>query len=113
MKTYMIRRFTSGIRAILLPWCMVLWFGLSHEASAQRIPGQNFPDGLPPGVNLPSSPRPDSSGSASKETGPWLPSEPPPTSVTTNLDGTITTNSPEEIQLSFQGANVDMIVQWL
>ena len=71
----------------------------------------NLPEGMPPGMNMPSPPKSDSSG---KDTGgPWLPSEPPPTSITTNLDGTKTTNSPEDIQLSFQGANVDMIVQWL
>ncbi len=63
-------------------------------------------------MNISSPPKSDSSGNKDAG-GPWLPSEPPPTSITTNLDGTKTTNSPEEIQLSFQGANVDMIVQWL
>lgn len=64
---------------------------------------------LPPGVsvgtpppgsgNAPPTPRPDAAGN----NGPWIPSQP------LNSDGS--TN--DQIQLSFQGANIDMIVQWL
>jgi general secretion pathway protein D len=67
---------------------------------------------LPPGVsigapptgsdNSPSSPRPDAAGNS----GPWIPSQP---LTSTNQDGS--TN--DMIQLSFQGANIDMVVQWL
>src|SRR5260370_28255533 len=111
MKTQIIRRTKRGLTAALLGWCAALLCGLPHTAPAQRISMPNLPEGMPPGMNMPSPPKPDSSGKDAG--GPWLPSEPPPTSITTNLDGTKMTNSPEDIQLSFQGANVDMIVQWL
>ena len=64
-------------------------------------------------VNLP--PNPDNSSSkpdaAGKNTGPWVPSAPLKSSGSTNEAAG--TNAPEGIQLSFQGANIDMIVQWL
>src|SRR5207244_1586217 len=66
--------------------------------------------GMPPGDSSPGS----SSGSSGQSaTGPWLPSEPPIIAgiSSTNLDGSKT--NVDEIQLSFQGANVDMIIQWL
>ena len=78
----------------------------------ENFPGGMPPDGMPPG--MPGGNPPSGPNASGKDTGgPWLPSEPPPMSITTNLDGTKITNSPEEIQLSFQGANVDMVVQWL
>ncbi len=116
MKTQIIRRPKFGLAAALLCGCAALWFGLPQPALAQRISMPSFPDGMPPGMPAgmggPSSSKSDSSG---KDSGPWLPSEPmpTPTTITTNLDGTKTTNGPGEIQLSFQGASVDMIVQWL
>jgi type II secretion system protein D len=68
-----------------------------------------MPPGMPSGMDT--SSKPDSSGKDSG--GPWLPSEPPVSAVTsTNLDGS-KTNVTDEIQLSFQGANIDMIIQWL
>lgn len=55
-----------------------------------------------------SSPKPDST---SKNNGPWIPSAPLMSGAATNQpSGTDGTNT---IQLSFQGANIDMIVQWL
>lgn len=51
------------------------------------------------------SPGPDAS-SKSSGGGPWVPSEP-------LTDAGSSTNSPDAIQLSFQGANVDMVAQWL
>jgi type II secretion system protein D len=65
---------------------------------------------LPPGIVLPndgnSSPSP-AGGSAPKNSGggPWVPSEP--------LSTGASTNSADGIELSFQGANVDMVAQWL
>ncbi len=67
-------------------------------------PGVSF--GGPPSDSGNSSPSSDSSG---KDTGPWIPSAPLSTGSSTN-DATSDTNL---IQLSFQGANIDMVVQWL
>lgn len=70
-----------------------------------------MPPTMPPGVDSPppSSPRPDASGDKS---GTWIPSEPLAAS-TSGTNSNSSTNANEEIQLSFQGANIDMIVQWL
>jgi general secretion pathway protein D len=69
-----------------------------------------FPGGMPP-APPDSSAAPNSSGPAA--TGPWVPSE----ALGSGLNGTNHasggTNAPEGIQLSFQGANIDMVVQWL
>jgi type II secretion system protein D len=84
-------------------------FNLPTPASAQVVTRSI---GLPPGVsiggppaggdNSPSSPRPDAAGNS----GPYIPSQP---LTSSNQNGS--TN--DLIQLSFQGANIDMIVQWL
>lgn len=86
---------------------------LAQTAIAQRIIRNggpnipNFPEGGPP-PGMDASPSPSNSG---KDNGPWLPSEPPPiVGTSTNGSGT---NTNDDIQLSFQGANVDMVVQWL
>ncbi len=75
-----------------------------------QSPPRNF--SLPPGmsVGMPpsssdsssSSPKPDAAGNS----GPWIPSQP---LTSTNQPG----GTNDLIQLSFQGANIDMIVQWL
>jgi type II secretion system protein D len=67
--------------------------------------------GLPPGVMLPSGdssgPSPGGgSGPKNSDSGPWVPSEP-------LTAGGASTNSNADIELSFQGANVDMVAQWL
>ena len=62
---------------------------------------------MPPGSNNSPS-KPDS---ASKDTGPWIPSAPLTSGTSTNQASG--TNGTDGIQLSFQGANIDMIVQWL
>jgi len=62
----------------------------------------------PPGVNSDNSSSPADSGK--KDSGPWIPSAPLAGSSTNQPGGT---NSPDLIQLSFQGANIDMVVQWL
>ena len=110
-------------RAILLALCVVLFaiFAITVSAQSVRIingrPVFDSPGGTPSGSDSPpsssGSSKPDSGGKDSG--GPWLPSEvaPNPTSLTTtNADGS-KTNITDEIQLSFQGANIDMIVQWL
>ena len=76
------------------------WFGLAGPLMAQT--------GGPPrrGGGGSESPSGESSGGKGSGGGPWVPSEPLSAGVTsTNLNG--------EIQLSFQGANVDMVAQWL
>jgi general secretion pathway protein D len=74
---------------------------------------------MPPGVSAgaPSSSSDSSSSSsksdsAGKDSGPWIPSAPLTSGASTNLDKG-GTNAADGIQLSFQGANIDMIVQWL
>lgn len=69
---------------------------------------------LPPGV--PFNPPPANSDNSSsksdsgnKDTGPWIPSAPLSSGSSTNQTGSDT----NLIQLSFQGANIDMVVQWL
>jgi len=71
---------------------------------------------MPPGASFtpPSPPSSDNSSSKSesnsKDNGPWIPSAPLSSGTSTNQSGT---NSADQIQLSFQGANIDMIIQWL
>lgn len=81
-----------------------------------RVLAQNFPRGFnpPPGVSFnPPPPNSDNSSSKSdsgnKDTGPWIPSAPLSSGSSTNASGSDT----NLIQLSFQGANIDMVVQWL
>jgi general secretion pathway protein D len=92
----------------------LILFSLPPTASAQNPP-RNF--NLPPGVSFggpPSSPDNSSSpksDSAGKDTGPWIPSAPLTSGSSTNQASG--TNATDQIQLSFQGANIDMVVQWL
>src|ERR1035438_9729382 len=80
---------------------------LPTPVSAQRPPRNII---MPPDFSGPMPPSPSSdnssskSDSAGKDTGPWIPSA----SLTSGG-----TNATDGIQLSFQGANIDMIVQWL
>ena len=74
-------------------------------AQSVRITRGAMPD-MPPSMPMPpsggdSSPKPDSG-----KGGPWIPSDP---LTSTNSSGT----NADDIQLSFQGANIDMVVQWL
>ena len=83
-------------------------FGVAGQLMAQpRI----FSSHMPPGFSLPNngdSHASSSGGSGSKDSGngPWMPSEP-------LTAGGVSTNSTNEVQVSFQGANVDMVAQWL
>ena len=99
----------------------VLLVGLALGCLPTRIQAQNFPRNfrVPPDFSggPPSSSSSDNSSSSkadanSKDTGPWIPSQSLTGGASTNLDSS-KTNSSEPIQLSFQGANIDMIVQWL
>ena len=116
MKTKNHKREEFFPAAILLGLIAVLVVcGLPTPTAAQtttrivRVP-PDASSAVPPGADNPSSaPKPDSAG---KDTGPWIPSEALAGGASTNLDGG-KTNSTDLIQLSFQGANIDMIVQWL
>lgn len=82
--------------------CLLLG-GLPATLRAQ--PHITFNGPMPPG--MPSGgggPSPSKSGSGNNEGGPWVPSEP--------LHDTSGTNK-DDVQLSFQGANIDMVIQWL
>ena len=107
------------LRFGLVTLCLALFVTLPDHANAQVrfINGRpvGMPDmsgGMPSGMDSPpSSSKSDAGGKDAG--GPWLPSEVASTSMTsTNADGA-KTNIVEDIQLSFQGANIDMIVQWL
>ena len=96
----------------------VLLSVLATTAFAQNSP-RRMPPNLPPGFPMPdgdSSSPPSSPGDPGKKdsgNGPWMPSEPLKSGVTsTNVDGS-KTNANDGIQISFQGANVDMVAQWL
>src|ERR1017187_1157698 len=69
-------------------------------------PGVSFGGPPPSSDNSSSSSKSDSGG---KDTGPWIPSAPLSAGTSTNSPG----GTNDQIQLSFQGANIDMIVQWL
>jgi general secretion pathway protein D len=91
-------------RVFLILLCSLLLGGVSRTALAQRIIRGATPDMpiLPPPGGGDSSSKSDSGGKSGG--GPWIPSEPLSDPGSTNQD---------DIQLSFQGANIDMVVQWL
>src|SRR5579862_2343988 len=79
--------------------------GVPGVAWGQRIIRGAVPD-------MPVMPSPGGNDSSSKSDsggksggGPWIPSEP--------LGETSSTTNQDDIQLSLQGANIDMVVQWL
>jgi type II secretion system protein D len=80
---------------------------ISPLRAQTRIFSQHFPPGfMPPGSPGPMSPSDSGSGPKNSSGGPWIPSEP---LGSTNSSGT----NDDGIQLSFQGASVDMVAQWL
>jgi general secretion pathway protein D len=96
-------------RLAAVPACLMillLLYGVPAAAPAQPMPmqiiGGNGPISMPGGMPSGSG---GSSSSSDKGGGPWIPSE--PLNVSTNGSST------NDIQLSFQGANIDMVVQWL
>ncbi|MGN6643876.1 MAG: secretin N-terminal domain-containing protein [Verrucomicrobiota bacterium] len=83
------------------------------SAQIRFSPSGGGPMGMPSGMPPMNSDSPSRSDSSGEKSGTWIPSEPLASAMTsTNLDGS-KTNAPDEIQLSFQGANIDMVVQWL
>ena len=99
----------SSVLIAMLAACL-----MAMPASAQIIRNFSMPPGVP--FNPPPPPSSDNSSpskseSGSKDTGPWIPSAPLSSGTSTNQAGG--TNSTDQIQLSFQGANIDMVVQWL
>src|SRR3954464_4921923 len=109
MKPLNIKRARAGWpRVITTLICGLLLCGMSAIVFAQvriiRGPGDMPPNMPTPPSGGDSGPKPDSKGG-----GPWVPSEPLTSPGGTNSSGT---NS-DDITLSFQGANVEMVVQWL
>ena len=102
---------------ILLGLCAALLCAAPERSAAQvrfingRPVGMPDMPGMPPPDSSSSSPKPDSGGKDSG--GTWLPSEPPLPAGTSTNSSVGKSNVVDEIQLSFQGANVDMIIQWL
>ncbi|HEY4414296.1 MAG TPA: secretin N-terminal domain-containing protein [Verrucomicrobiae bacterium] len=99
------RQFSSATAFFSLLTALIVG-GWPATLQAQRIVNR-FPPGMPmpmPPMNSDnnSSQKTDSGG---KGSGPWIPSE--------SLTAADSTGSTNDIQLSFQGANIDMIVQWL
>ena len=120
MKTFILQSLPPGRIKTSLRLCVLLafWCGVAATVSAQNS-SRRMPPNMPPGFPMPdgdsSSPPPSSGDSGKKDSGngPWMPSEPLNMGMTsTNVDGG-KTNANEGIQISFQGANVDMVVQWL
>jgi len=99
---------TTALAGLVLALLLMLSPGRAwaQPHGINRPPGMPF-NPPPPGSEN-SSPAPDASG---KDTGPWIPSAPLSGGAATNQAGG--TNDADQIQLSFQGANIDMIVQWL
>jgi type II secretion system protein D len=93
--------------AAIFCWLAALMIcGLPASTQAQ-MPSRviHFPPGMPmPPMNSDNN-SPPNANSNGKGSGPWIPSE--------ALDSTNSAGSTNDIQLSFQGANIDMIVQWL
>jgi type II secretion system protein D len=112
MKTTWIHSLKTRPAAVVALLCLLLTGALPGHALAQVLRITGMPDipGITAAPPPPSSSKPDSGGGKDGG-GPWLPAE-APAITSTNLDGA-KTNTVDEIQLSFQGANIDMVVQWL
>lgn len=106
MKTTTNKLAKAGSRTVLFGLVPLLCVWNPLAAGAQpRIIGPSGPV-ISPGGPMPMPPGepPSSSHSESGAKGnAWIPSEPPETHNGTN----------DQIQLSFQGANIDLLVQWL
>lgn len=77
----------------------------ASHAQVVRIGPGGVVEGVPGSAPSSSSPSVPSSSSPNQGSGPWIPSEP--------LASGGGANETNEIQLSFQGANIDMVIQWL
>jgi type II secretion system protein D len=90
---------------------LCLLYGLLFALPTASLAQVRIINGQPVMSSGPMPPPPPSSSSSSggdsgKSGGPWVPSDP---LTSTNSSGT----NADDIQLSFQGANIDMVVQWL
>jgi len=116
MKLPTTNRFIAALNRRRLVLLVAMLSGVTPAlVYAQRSPNSMRPPGFPgqppPSSDNSSGPSDNSSGPAA--TGPWIPSEPLNDSASsTNFSGG-KTNVTDGIQLSFQGANIDMVVQWL
>jgi general secretion pathway protein D len=106
-----------GARAlfVLLLVCALFFCGRPAHVPAQNVRIIRSGD-MPPGVTMPptpDSPPPSSSkpDAPNQGSGPWIPSQPLTSVNSTNVDGSKT--NADDVQLSFQGANIDMVVQWI
>ena len=96
----------------LIALCLLAAVSTFAQNNSRRMP-PNFPSEFVIPENGDSSPPPSADSGKKDSGGTWVPSEPLTASVaSTNSDAT-KTNSSDLIQLSFQGANVDMVAQWL
>src|SRR5579859_6874790 len=113
-----IRAFLKLIGRVLPAVTGLLLAAVLAAGSAGQAQVHIFPGGLPPGVVFPGNNNGgQSSGSDNGQKnsggGPWVPSQALTADGTsTNADGS-KTNVDDTIQVSFQGANVDMVAQWL
>jgi general secretion pathway protein D len=99
---------TSARAKGLVCLAALLLLAFADTASAQSFPpGAHIITSMPPGMSGPSSSKSSSSG---KDSGVWIPSEPLGTDAITNQDSGGTN---DEVQLSFQNANIDLVVKWL
>lgn len=87
---------------------VLLFCGLLLALPAVALAQVRIINGQPVVTSSPTPPPPSggpSGGDSGKSGGPWVPSDPlNPAPAGTNQDG---------VELSFQGANIDMVVQWL
>ena len=105
MKTNIHKHRRSFPALALAGLVFTLLLGLLPARTLAQSPPRIF--NPPPGAGNASSPsRPDASG---KNGGPWIPSAP----LTAGSDTNDADGDTNKIQLSFQGANIDMVVQWL
>ncbi len=111
--------------ALLYAYLMAtqLFWGGSFSVMAQVIrrpkrDASDSPSGMPPGFpSMPPSGGPPSGSQDSSSPGIPLPSDPPEPAPapggTNSVTGKGTNSAPDEVEVSFQGANIEMIVQWL
>jgi general secretion pathway protein D len=112
MKTLKIENFHSvGIFARVVVACFLLLVTEINPARAQDAPApaEKKQDAEAPSTNAPAASGTET-GAKSTDSTNAVPGE---TSAATKPDTQAKTNKTDEIQVSFQGANVDMIVQWL
>lgn len=96
--------------------CGLLLLVLQPRLPAQVIrigPGAPPPGAVGPNGNPNSTPNPPPNSGGKDAGGPWIPSDLPGTTPGSTNGAAAELNSTNEIQISFQGANIDMVAQWL